>query len=97
MVSGTLLVNHFSTRVLFDAGATHSFINPATRKRLACKLDEMDMQLCVTTPVGSIYQIEDVVRNCPFVIHDRVLPTNLILLEIQGYDVILEMDWLARH
>ena len=43
MVLGTLLVNHFSARVLSDAGATHSFINPATAKRLTCKLDEMDV------------------------------------------------------
>jgi len=49
MVSGTLLVNHPFTRVLFDADATHSFINPATAKRLACELDEMDVQLCVST------------------------------------------------
>ena len=43
MVLGTLLVNHLFTRVLFDAGASHSFINPATTKRLACKLDEMNV------------------------------------------------------
>jgi len=43
VVLGTLLVNHILTRVLFDAGATHSFINPATAKRLACELDEMDV------------------------------------------------------
>jgi len=43
VVLSTLLVNHPFTRVLFDAGATHSFINPITAKRLACKLDEMDV------------------------------------------------------
>ena len=43
VVSGTLLVNHLFTRVLFDAGATHSFINSTTTKRLACKLDEMNV------------------------------------------------------
>jgi len=48
-------------------------------------------------PVGSIYQIEVVVRNCPITIHDRVFPADLVLLEIQGYDVILGMDWLAKH
>jgi len=91
VVLGTLLVNHLCTRVLFDAGATHSFI-PATTKKLACKLDEMDVQLCVTTPVDSIYQTAFVVRNCPIAIHARVFPADLVLL-----DVILGMDWLARH
>jgi len=45
VASGTLLVNHIFTRVLFDAGATHSFINPTTANKLVSELDEMDMQL----------------------------------------------------
>ena len=97
VVSGTLLVNHLFTRVLFDTGTTHSFINPETAKRLACELEEMDVQLCVAIPVGSIYQTKAVVRNCPITIHDEVFLADLVLLEIQGYDVILRMDWLAKH
>jgi len=26
-----------------------------------------------------------------------MFPTDLVLLEIQGYDVILGMDWLTKH
>jgi len=86
VVLGTFLVNHLFTRVFFDTGATHSFINPATAKRLACELDEINVQLCVATPVGSIYQTKDVARNCQITIHDKVFPIDLVLLEIQGYD-----------
>jgi len=32
VVSGMFTVNALSTKVLFDAGATHSSINPATAK-----------------------------------------------------------------
>jgi len=66
-------------------------------KRLACKLDERDVELCAATPVGSIYQIESVVRNYPITIHGRVFLADLVSLEIQGYDVILGMDWLAKQ
>ena len=92
MVSGTLLINTLSTRVLFDADAAHSFINPTTAKRLTRKLDEMDIQLCVTTQVGLIHQTEAIVKGCPIVVHDRVFPTDLALLKIQGYDLILGID-----
>ena len=57
----------------------------------------MDVRLCVTTSVGSIYQIEAGVKNYPIVTHNRVFPANLVLLEIRGYGVILAMDWLARR
>jgi len=43
VVLGTFLVNTLPIRVLFDAGATHSFINTATARRLACLLDKMDV------------------------------------------------------
>ena len=43
VVSGTLLLNHLFTQVLFDAGATHCFINPVTAKRLAYKPDDIDV------------------------------------------------------
>jgi len=36
-------------------------------------------------------------RECPIVIHDKVFPADLVLLEIQGYDVILGIDWLTKH
>jgi len=82
VVLGTLLVSHLFTRVLFDGGATHSFISPIATKKLACKIDEMDAQLCVATPVGSIYQTEVVVMNYPITIHNKVFPADLLLLEI---------------
>jgi len=53
-VLGTFIVNTLPTTVLFDVGATHSFINPITANQMACALEEMDVQLCVTTPIGSV-------------------------------------------
>jgi len=61
VVAGTFPVNALYTLILFDAGATHSFINPATAMRLACHLNEMSVQLSVVTPVGSVYLTEYIV------------------------------------
>jgi len=85
-------VNALSTKVLFDAGATHSFIKPTTTKQMASSAEEMDMHLCVPTPIGSMYQTDLVVRNCTITIQDRVFFADLVVLHIQGYDVILGMD-----
>ena len=53
----------------------------------------MEVQVCVATPIGSIYETELVVRNCLITIHDKGFPVDLVLLKIQGYDVILE--WIG--
>jgi len=97
VISGMLFVNAIPVIVLFDAGATHSFINPDTASRMDCECTELDVQLHVTTPVGSIYHTERVARNCAIIISGRLFQGDLILLGIRGYDVILGMDWLTQH
>ena len=82
MVSGTFTVNTLPTKVLFDAGATHSFINPTIAKRLTCAFEEMDVRLCVLTPVGSLYQADLIVRNCSITIRNRLFVADLVVLEI---------------
>ena len=55
---------------------------PQLRKDFLVRIDEMDVQVYVTTPVGSMYQSELVVRNCPVIIQDKVFPADLVLLGI---------------
>jgi len=64
VVSSMFPVNTLPTRVLFDASATHSFINPTTAKQIAHAVEDMSAELCVSTPIGSMYQTDQIVRNC---------------------------------
>jgi len=43
VISGMLLVNVAPVTVLFDAGATHSFVNPVTTARMACEFEDLDV------------------------------------------------------
>jgi len=87
-VSGMFHVNTLPTRVLFDAGATHSFINPTTVKQIACVVEDMNVHLCVSTAI---------VWNCPIIIQDQKFFADVVVLGIQGYDVILGMDRLTTY
>jgi len=71
--------------------------NPVSAKKLASKASEMDVQLYVTTPLGSTYYTDVVFKNCTIQLEGRVHPANLIQLDIQGWDVILGIDWLAEY
>ena len=97
VVSGMFVVNTVPVKVLFDAGATHSFINPTTAAQMTCVLEELDVCLCVSTPIGSTYQSEMVARNYVITIQDKPFFANLIRLGIDSYDVILGMDWLTKY
>jgi len=84
VVSGTFIVNFVPAKVLFDAGATHSFINLATVARMTYVFEELDVHLCVTTPIGSVYQSELIARYCAIIIQGRLFFGDLILLGIRG-------------
>ena len=96
-MSGTFIVIALPSIVLFDAGATHSFINPTTATRLTCTFEELEAQLCVTTPIGSMHQTDLVAQNCTINTRGRLFFADLALLGIYGYDVILGMDWLTKY
>ena len=52
----------------------------------------------VSTPTGERkIETEKVCRNCDVEIEGRKFSADLISLAINGYDVILGMDWLAQH
>ena len=57
----------------------------------------LEPSLAVTTPAGKTVVCKRVVCECPISICGRVLPTNLVVLPMFSYDVILGMDWLMRH
>ncbi|GAB2273623.1 hypothetical protein Dimus_039039 [Dionaea muscipula] len=97
VVQGTLMISSVSVRVLFDSGATHSFASPAFLRSLPVPMHELDVGLLVSTPVGVSVKLHHVCRACEVVICGRVMPVDLVALDVSGFDVILGMDWLARH
>jgi hypothetical protein len=50
----------------------------------------------ISTPGGKIFT-RQVVVNPPLNLGGRVYKTSLIVLEGQGIDVILGMNWMKRH
>jgi len=82
-----LLVNTVPVTVLVDTIATHSFVNPVATARIDCKFENLEVPLGAATPIGSVYQVEQIARNCTIIILGRLFLGDLILLGIQGYDV----------
>ncbi|KAJ1415228.1 Retrotransposon gag domain [Sesbania bispinosa] len=83
--------------VLFDPGATHSFVSLSFATQLGKSPSSLDETLAVTTPVGEILLADCVYRSCVVSIQGKELFANLIALDMVDFDVILGMDWLASH
>ena len=47
--------------------------------------------------MGVVVIVDTVYRGCVVTIGRRELLVNLVLMDIQDFDAILGMDWLAYH
>ena len=50
----------------------------------------------ISTP-GSKVASNQIVQNAPLSLGSKTVPTNLILLPLEGMDIILGMEWMKRH
>jgi hypothetical protein len=87
----------FEASVLFDSGATHSFVSIVFVRLSRLVVRTLELGLPVTTPVGKIVVCKCVVCECLVSICGQVLPTNLVVFPMFSYNVILEMGWLMKH
>ena len=52
VIQGTFLVSRLWVRVLFDSGASHSFIAPSVDIELGLKVEALEEPLYVSSPLG---------------------------------------------
>jgi hypothetical protein len=96
VVIGTFSINDLSAVVLFDSGASHSFVSAAYVEKHNLPMALLRCQMIVSSPGGDM----PARQLCPKVnlkIRGVDFVTNLIVLESKGIDVILGMDWLGKH
>nr|AAL78107.1 Putative polyprotein [Oryza sativa]AAM47295.1 Putative polyprotein [Oryza sativa Japonica Group]AAP52470.1 retrotransposon protein, putative, Ty3-gypsy subclass [Oryza sativa Japonica Group] len=95
VVLGTFPVNSIPATVLFDSGATHSFISKKFVGMHGLIREELSTPMRVHTPGNSSTSVQFSpsitieIQRSPFL-------ANLILLDSKGLDVILGMDWLTK-
>lgn len=94
---GTILAVIRPMYALFDIGMTHSFISSYIIWRDGINAQESSTPLRISTAIASRVTAKMVVKECPMVIKDTIMPTDLIVLNMSNYNVILRIDWLSRH
>ncbi|XP_020242794.1 uncharacterized protein LOC109821012 [Asparagus officinalis] len=89
VVEGTFVVNSFPACILFDFGASHSFISYDFSVSLQLMAQPLDFSLSVSTPLGETSLLECVCRRCIVILDDSKFVIDLIVLRMSEFDVIL--------
>ena len=97
VMTGAIQVFDRDAYVLIDPGATHSFIYAKFITLVNIEIQPIDCSMVVSLPTGDSIIADRVCMGCRVIIEGHEFRANLVLLDIQDFDVILGMDWLPRH
>src|SRR6266542_7081957 len=95
-MAGTFFVNGHPAVILFDSGASHSFISAlcVVRNNLECEYTEHEY--FIQSPGGRL-SARTIVRDFPLDLDGSTYLTSPLILHHQGIDLILGVDWMNQH
>jgi hypothetical protein len=96
VMMGTFLVANHPAVILFDSGASHTFISKKFVEKHCIPYIESREGFTIHSLGGQIFT-KEVAFQVPVTLAERDFPTNMIVLKGQDIDVILGMNWLAQH
>ena len=97
VIHGTFLLSRLWARVLFDSGASHSFIAASMVIKLGLEVETLEEPLYASSPLGIRARIGMICRDCELEISGTLLTVDLRIMDMSKFDVILGMDWLTAY
>ena len=82
-------------RILFDPGATHSFIRTAYALNLGLSFEKLEQALNVDLLTGEQLGTSRVHKVCVLRIEEHELIMDFVALDLKGYDVIFRINLLS--
>jgi hypothetical protein len=96
VLTGTFFINDTPVKILFDSGATHSFLSENLLGKLGLKGMHTKSAYQIITPGGNISS-HIVTFGVPLKLGSKNIQSNLITIKLEGMNVILGMDWMTQH
>jgi hypothetical protein len=96
VVLGMFLASSHPAIVLFNLGASHSFISSSFVVRQKLPITIVKQTMLVSSPGGEM-RTKHICPAISITIRGIDFLANLIVLDSKGIDIILGMDWLRKY
>jgi hypothetical protein len=93
--SHTIIDQNFS--ILIDLGDTERFISSVALKRIKVKEFEKDEFRYVEMASRAEHKVGLNIMDCSINLGDFVINSNLYVMILGSYDIVIGMDWLEWH
>nr|GEV75289.1 hypothetical protein [Tanacetum cinerariifolium] len=97
VVKGTFLLNNHYIIVLFDSGSDQSFVSTTFSTFLDITPETLDVSYAVQLANRRIFETNTMLRGCMLGLLGHPFNIDLMPVELDNFDVIISMDWLANH
>ena len=91
------LLSRLWARILFDYGASHSFIAASYVRELGLDVEILEESMHMSSPLWTRVSVDMICRGCELKILGILLIVDLRVMAMSKFDVILGMDWLTIH
>ena len=89
--------SHLWERILFDSGASHSFIAASCVRELGLEVETLEEPMHVSSPLGIRVSVDLTYRGCELEMSGILLIVDLRVMDMTEFNFKLEMDWLTTH
>jgi hypothetical protein len=90
-------MNNLNVHVLFDPGATHSFIAKRIVTKLRKGVEVVKRGFIIGTLMGNMVETYKLYVGVGVTLAGYRTKVDLIPLELHDFDIILGMDWLSKY
>ncbi|KAA3473567.1 polyprotein [Gossypium australe] len=97
VITGTFFIFDTPFIALIDIGSTHLYVAYTISGNLGIQSEIVDRDMSVISPLGQSVVVNKLFRDVPLEVQGTVFPADLIELPFGEFDLILGMDWLAKH
>ena len=91
------ILSRLWARVLFDSGASHSFIPASCAREFGLEVEALEKPMYVSSPIGTRVSIDMICRGCELDISGILLTVDLRVMDMPEFEVILGIDWLTAY
>jgi hypothetical protein len=96
VMTGIFSVFNQPTLIMFDSGASHSFISQKFSVKCQLPFYHTKGSFMIAIPWGKI-ATNQLNRNVPISLGSKIFKTTLLILGLEGMDIILGADWMTQH
>nr|GEX32731.1 putative reverse transcriptase domain-containing protein [Tanacetum cinerariifolium] len=97
VVTGTFLLNNCYASMLFDSGSDRSFMSTTFSALLNVAPSTLDTSYAIKLADGRVSETNIVFRGCTLGLLGHSFNIDLMPVELGSFDVIIDMDWLAKY